>query len=357
MAQFPYLVIDTFDNGATTGTKTDTQSKGSYPHYSTMAKQFGVVPWRGAYSFLLNLSTGTATTDCYITYAAADCAANTYWSVGFALYLKNIVMSNTSRHGLARCMAGATVETSLDLLYTTAAGLQLCFDETGAGTTVTLPIEQNRWHWIELYGVNDPGANNGTANLVLNGLAAGSLSSLDQGAFTDLLIGAVGPDAGTTGQMFFDDVQVSGTAATEVRIGYQKRFPWSIHLSSITTASRGTHLFVGPGTVRRLNLLTTNSGDAIALYDTDTANTTAAYPTLVAQCQTATGLYEFEGPWQFERGCYAVVTAVGANGARAIAHIDPSPPYGYHKTIYYQNEAALKTYAIYGRKNSPPDIV
>src|SRR3990170_7133489 len=123
MAQFPYLLQSGFEAGATNFDTaiTDTQSKSlGYLHYAQSARQYGVVPYRGAYCWGVNLGTGTATTSIYQTQAGYNITANNYWSFGMALYLKNIVMSNASRHGLVRMMATATVEASLDLYYTTA---------------------------------------------------------------------------------------------------------------------------------------------------------------------------------------------------------------------------------------------
>jgi len=356
MAQFPFLLQSGFEAGATNFDTaiTDTETKSSYPHYTTTATKWGFLPWRGAYCWVIDQSTGAGTTtDVYQTQAAFNVAATYYWSVGFAFYAKNTTMADGDRTSIVVCSAGATDETVLQLYYTTAGGLQLLLSEandTAVGSNPVTPLSENEWHWIELHGVVDPGANDGTANLVLDGRAIGSLASLNQGDFTDLFVGLLNIDAGHNAGIYaFDDITVTGIATTAVRVGYKSQYPMNVHVSAISTSSYGEHLFIGPGTVRELDLLTANAGDCIRLYDTDRAYTTGTYGAIAEADYSASVTY-LVGPFEFKRGCYCVTTAAGANGARGLVYIDPAPTDGYAKALYYGFPQNLMNYALTTRK-------
>ena len=357
MSLFPYLYQSGFETGAveTGGILTDTTSKSSYPHYSESIPKFGITPWRGAYCWVIDQSTGTGTTDCYITVAGANVTADYYWSMGFAFFAKSTVMANTNRTTLVQLANSGTDEVCLQLYYTTAGGLQLLLTEaydTAVGSNPVCPLVENQWHWIELYGtVDDGGSDDGTAYLVLDGNAIGSLSALDQGAITDMLIGLDDIDAGHTAGIYaFDDILFSGIDTSEVRIGHRRRYPLSPHTSAVASSSYGEHICVGPCTIQDVSILTANAGDMIRLYDTDTGVTTGTYP-LVEEVAFSSGLPVNSNPIKFERGCYSVITAAGANGARGLVRIHPDPPCGYPVARCYGNEANLKYLAAHrGRR-------
>lgn len=349
MAQFPALLQAGFETGATNFDTaiTDASAKTTYPHYTDLIGGYGIVPWRGAYCWMVDQSIGTTTDANYQTQAAFNVAASNYWSIGFAFYAKSTVMANGNRTSLV--WANAVKEFDLQLYYTTAAGLQLLLTETGAtavGANPTVALTENAWHWIELHGIVDSGAgNDGTVTLVLDGNTVGTVSSLDQAAFTDLYVGLEDIDAGHTAGIYaFDDITASGINTTAVRVGYRNQYPWNPHVSATASASYGEHLFVGPGTIDSAVLLTANAGDAIQLYDTDTGYTTGTYGA-IAEANYSSGMPVIDGPLAFERGCYCVITGAGANGARGIVNISKDPPSGYPIAQCYGNKANLKHYA------------
>lgn len=359
MAQFPYIYQTGFESGAvdTGGAETDTGSKGSYVHYVDLQRKYGFLPWRGAYCYLIDQTAGN-TTEVIQTVAGFDVSASNYWSFGFAFYAKNTEMANGDRSTIAACKATATNEVTLQLYYTTAAGLQLLLTETAStavGSNPVCSLSENEWHWIEMYGkVDAGGGNDGTAYLVVDGNAIGNIGSLDQGAFTDLIVGLTDIDAGhNNGYYAFDDIYVSGVDTSAVRIGYRSRFSMTPHVSAIATSTYGEHIFLGPGTLREVTLLTAAAGDLIRVYDTDRAYSSGDYGPMISEANFSSGYPVIAGPLEFQRGCYVKITAAGAAGARGVVSIDPAPCEGYSKALYYGNEANLKRYAMNGRKELP----
>jgi hypothetical protein len=350
MAQFPYLYQSGFEAGAVDagGAITDTESKSSYMHYIEMIPRYGITPWRGAYSWVIDQATGT-TTACLQTIAGFNVSDTNYWSIGFAFYAKDTLMATGERSTIMEGNSGTTTnEFTLDLYYTTAAGLQLLLTETAAtavGSNPVCALTENEWHWIELYGVNGSAA--GTVYLNVDGNLIGGVTSLAQGAFTDLYFGlsviAAGHNAGVYA---FDDILISGVDTSAVRIGYRNRYPMNPHVSAISTVTYGEHIFVGPGTIAEASLLTANAGDILRLYDTDTGYTTGTY-NLVAEANYSSGMPIISGPLKFERGCYCAITAAGSNGARGIVNIAQDPPCGYPIAACYGNKANLKYLAIH----------
>jgi len=348
---FPYLLETGFEAGATgfDTAITDTQSKSlGYLHYSESAKTYGVTPFRGAYCWGVDLSVGTKTTAVYQTQAAYNVTADNYFSFGFAVYISsNLVMAANDRFTIAAGMASSTEEVVVDILYTAARGYDIVLDETNGGTpAVYTQFALDKWHWVEVAGhCDDGGTNNGTATLYFDGYNIGSLSSLDQGAFTDLYIGAINQDLTTTaGYVFFDDCIGSGIDTSAVRVGYRSRYPINPHISA------SQHLFVGPGTVDNIQLLTGTANDMLRLYDTDRANTDGTYQhvaEIMVEGTTYSTTADKDGPFYFQRGCYAVISGTNPRAQAAISMNNLERP-----TIYYGNDAALKNYAL-KRKERP----
>ena len=342
---FPYILETSFDDGATgfDTAVTDTQAKISYPHYTTMVKTYGVAPYRGAYSMMLDQSIGVVGTAANQVQAAMNVAASGPWGIGFALYVKSdIVMANTNRFTICSLdSAGPVSETVVDLVYTTAAGLQIHLNElqaTAIGALPIQPISMNEWHWIDLSGVYDSGAGDGVSSLYVDNVLVGTLTALTQadGAI-DFKLGVIGADAGTTaGHIFFDSV-----VADEARVPYVERYTANRHVTA------NEHIFVGPGTIKGARLLTTTAGDLLRLFDCDTGMTTTGGALLKSSSVEITAMnptLDYEVP--FYRGCYAQIA--GTN-PRAQVSVDFSPPAGYPKSIWGVTEEGVKRYALLRR--------
>jgi hypothetical protein len=341
MAAFPPLCESGFDTNALGGdiAETDTASAGAIRHITESVPLYGITPFRGAYCYIIDQSVCT-TTECKLVSAACNVTATNYWAMGFAFYAKSTVMATGNRTSLVKLLDGATEEVCLQLYYTTAGGLQLLLTEasdTAVGSNPVCPITENAWHWIELYGVNDPGSNDGTAIGVIDGLTQLSLGSLNQGAITDMQIGLDDQDAGHTAGLYaFDDIYFAGIDTSAVRVGYRSRWPINPHIST------SGHVFVGPGTLMGAQLITATSGDILRLYDTDRGTSTGTYH-LVAEV-TASGTPTISGPLTFERGCYAVISGTNPRGIVFIEQ-GANEYIGAPYTRCYGNEANLRMWA------------
>lgn len=341
-----------FEGNACDGdlTETDTTSAGSVMHYTDMVIRHNIDPWRGAYSYVIDQSVCT-TTECKLVSAICNVTTAYYWALGFAFYAKGTTMATTNQTTLAALISASGLEVALNLYYTTAAGLQLSLTETaGATATCVADLTENKWHWIELYGRNH--STDGTAYMVLDGqLVPSGLTGLDQAAITDLQLGVDDQDAGhTAGVYAFDDIYFAiEHVSVQPRIGYRSQYSMNPHVSAITTSTYLDCIFIGPGTVSSVDLLSGTSGDVIRLYDTDTGYYTGVYAdALVAEiANTGTELETntIFGPFRFERGCLATITVAGNTVIRGIVHIDSAPKDGYPIARCYGNKALLKDYA------------
>ena len=343
---FPYLGEVTFEDGtAGTGNAlTDTQSKSlGYLHYTESVARYGVVPYSGAYVWGLNQATGTKTTECRNTIAALNVANTEHWAAGCAIYLKGIVMGNGDRTTVLQAW-GATGQGTLQLYYTTAGGLQLLGSlahDTAVGTNPVTTITQNEWHWIEIRGDVQTGGT-GTLDFFLDGAQFGAqVDTLTNVAITDLYFGAINADATcTAGLIFFDDVICTSHATVQPSVPMIERFRWN---PVVTSYTQGQHVFVGPGTVASLSLLSGVTTDYIRMYDTD-VHYTATGESFVGEVHSTLGVTEVAttyGPFAFERGCYVVLSSATARGQ---VHIDRGQATGYPMWIAH-NDAGMKSYA------------
>jgi hypothetical protein len=190
------------------------------------------------------------------------------------------------------------------LRYTTAAGYEILAAQNASDAAVSSAvISLGKWHWVEAYGTLDTGTV-GTIALALDGNASTAVTALTQIAVTDAEFGVIGQDAGTTaGKLIFGPVVFDNA-----RVGnpYPRYSPHRILTSS-------QHVFVGPGTVSRAELVSTANNQTLTLYDTDTGNTSDAIP--VAHLDNGildTGTRVMSDPLYFQKGCYAAVSGGNA---------------------------------------------
>lgn len=350
MAQFPYTAQGGFETGAVDSgfALTDTQSKTlGYMHYTTSMRKHGVVPFRGAYCWGVDQSLHT-TADCNQTVAAMNVADGSYWAARGAFYLQNITMAADARVTLVKSISAGADEGCLQLYYTAAGGLQLLLtqaNDTAVGTNPVCPVTQNEWHVFEIYAYNKNGAA-GTLACRIDGQLMGTVTGLTNAAITDTKFGSMDAGAGefTVGKIFFDDLYCHLDTAA-VRFGTPKRFPASVHVSAIASQDYTDVIFVGPGTVREISLLTAVSGDTLRLYDTDSVETTGTY-NFITELTVAGGVTYVDSPIELQKGCTVVLHPNGAAGARALVTVDLDPPSGFHHPLTYGNEAILKMWAM-----------
>ena len=330
------------ENGFELGTlghfdaESDSDSKLSFPHYSELAAIPGMpMPYRGAYCMRVDLSLGTA--DAYVQETGSwDTAAD-----GTAIHFRfmfwfgaprgqSVTMANNDLFSIFELWSATnTVEAAIFVQYTTANGYRLGVNETSSASGASfLGLTLNEWHCVELAATIDNAANNdGTLVLRLDGGAATTVSSLNQGAITSGVVGTIGIDAGTTrGVCLFDEI-----VADDARI-----FPplerWPDEL--LMTASG--HAFVGPGTIENITLMSgAGTDNVVSVFDTDTAYTSDASNIVTELKNTANNeLVDPAGmPVNVIRGAY--ISMSGTN-PRAMVKICKASTYG--------SEGAMKTY-------------
>lgn len=313
---FPYLSEATFDDG-TKGhfdVETDTETRLDFPHYSTLANAANqTVPYRGAYCMRAALANDGSPADAYVQETGAwDLAATN--SIFFRLVFwvsPNITMANNDEFAILQLWSGATtVEGGAYINFTTANGLRLGIGETSASSFK--PLTTGVWHTLELKFVIDSGVgDDGTIDAWLDNGAFTQVTALDQAAITSGVVGVLSQDVGTTaGTVLFDSI-----LADDARIyPITDRFPQT----RLLTASE--HLFVGPGELERISLLSgAGTDNVLTVYDTDLGVTLDATNIVDEIKNTANSqTVDREMPLRFTRGCY--VTLSGTN-PRAVAKI------------------------------------
>lgn len=311
--------------------ETDTGARLDFPHYSDLAREPGVsMPYNGAYCLRVDLA--KSTNDAYLEETGSwdTSAAGTIYFRWMLWIHPGITMANNDQFNILLLQsAGPVSEVVAGLIYTTAGGLKFGVGETAI--TSSLPIQTGKWIPVEVKAVIDSGVgNDGTIAYWVNGVAGTQVASLDQGAITQGRFGVVGQDAGTTaGVLLMDDL-----IADDARIYWPaERFP------SMVPINATGHIFVGPGSVEGLSLLTTTSGDNIKLYDTDVAYTSDATSAVFEV--DASNLVSMSGPVYFHRGCYAVVTGSSCRGQVFLTRNWQKP--GVTPPKYY-NEAGMRRY-------------
>lgn len=329
---FPWVYEEDFELGTlgNFNSETDTETRLDFPHYSTLAKVPGVLmPYRGAYCMRVNLANDGSPADAYVQEDDGfDISSNGTLHIRFMLYVSpNIVMADTDEFIILALQAsGPTTEAVIAINYTTADGLRLGTGETAA--TVFLPLTTGVWHAVELHvELDNAGSNDGSLIMRLDGAAATTVSSLDQGAIIQARLGVIDQDAGTTtGTVLFDDV-----ITDDARIYMPTfRFP----LSPILTKSG--HAFVGPGYVDSANLYSgAGTDNVLALYDTDFGDINDASKLKFELKNTANsamvGSNKTE-PIYFRRGCYVSLTGTNPRG-----QLDIRP-------MVYGSDGAIRNY-------------
>jgi len=312
---FPYLGASNWELGTALDgfwdSEVDTNAKLNVRHYTELfASPVREVPFRGAYCPQINLALGTA--DAYLEEAITiGLAARRF--VRFYVYVQGLTMAASDRFTLFQFQsAGPTSEVVVDV-RNNAGNLEILAAETGAAGAPNIrnaDLVQGQWHCVELDVTIDAGVgNDGIIRLFLDGQQVGTdLGGLDQAAITQMRLGTMGIDAGTTaGHVLFDEFVVDdGTT----RIGTLDRY----EVTRLMTQSG--HIFLGQGQIEEAYVYDGDSADStLELYDTDTADT--LQPLILPRLRL-TSADRIGDKWlsmgTFKRGCYA---SLGGTNTRA----------------------------------------
>ncbi|HEY6043495.1 MAG TPA: hypothetical protein VIU43_01225 [Nitrosospira sp.] len=335
---FPFLSHCNFEDG-TKGhfdSETDTGNRLDIVHYSDLARFPGLpAPWRGAYACRVDLA--KSANDAYLQEDTSwDLSASGTIAFRFMLWVsKDLVMADTDEFVvLVLQSAGPVSEVVCAINYTTANGLRIGVGETAASQF--LPLPQGRWVNVEVVATIDSGAgNDGTINLYVDGSAATQVTALDQAAITQGRFGVIGQDAGTTaGTIIFDHIIADDARVYPTEPG--QRFA-----DNQVLLAAGQHLFVGPGCLENISLITGGTDNVLQCWDTDTANTNDVNRRKVdLRTSTAKEIVDPAGmPIKFLRGCYITLSGTAAaEGPTAIAKLG--------SVSYWGGDGPIKNYGL-----------
>lgn len=332
---FPYIFESNFEAGSNAewDTETDTAAQLDFPHYTTLA----ALPWAtcapftGAYCARITLSGGTA--DATLTEGDIDISADTARYFAFNLWFSpNFTgTADDTVHLFELQASGPTIEGVFGFRVVAATNvINLGIGELAPTVFSTQPIERGRWYTVELtVDLDDGVSNDGSINLFVTPwnapyslTADATVSSLDQGAIAQGVLGVQNQLATTTGTILIDNFIMD-----DARIYPRKdRFPQTKFLT------KTAHVFVGGGDLENITLIDGGSGDCVlTVYDTDRADTTDVYNSKVVLQSTANDeIVDPAGvPICLSRGCYVVLS--GTN-PKAVAKVCKAPfysPQGY----------------------------
>lgn len=294
----PYNFQENFELGTLGAwdSETDTQPKLNYRHYTTLVgKPPYEPPYRGAYCVEIDVSVGTTTAFLEEVIAVA---ASTAGYIRFYLYVSDLVMATSDVFNILIVQSVGPADELLVRLINTAGTILL---SAGDGTTFrTVALVQNRWHAIEL-AFNTGSGVNATMDFFVNNVQIGAqITSITMAAVTQIRLGAMGLDAGTTaGRLLLDEFVMDGARIYPL----DGRFPTTRYLTQTS------HIILGPGQLEDVYLLDGGSSDTtLSLYDTDSADLSAGL--IVPTLQLTSG-YRSGDPYlstaTFKRGVYAVL--------------------------------------------------
>lgn len=303
---FPYIFNANNELG-TTGdwaSETDTASQLDIVNYVELGRYpwSSCAPYSGAYDIRVVLSGGTA--DAFLkssTIAQAD--TNVSW-YRFPIWFSPTFGATADDTFAILELQGAAsaVTVSFGGKVTAATGdLQLGIGAAASAavpaTFMVQPLQRGVWYTVELKVDCETNAT-GTVDMYVTRdgdpqqiAAHASLTAKTNIAITAGVLGIQDQLATTTGVMLIGDfVQDDGQLYVQTRYRGQR------------TVLKSGHMFVGPGSVEAIAILSTGSSDTVKLWDTDRADVTVdngAVVELAIGAQTA-----FSGPMQFQRGCY-----------------------------------------------------
>jgi hypothetical protein len=129
-------------------------------------------------------------------------------------------------------------------------------------------------------------------------------TSVEGIAITHAWLGVQDHKATTLGTILIDNFAMDGNV-TPARI-----YPDKDRFSCTRTITGNEHAFIGPGTITNVTLASTDAGNIVTIYDTDTAQAYQGNKKLVISNHTAAETVDAGGvPFEVTRGCYVETTA------------------------------------------------
>ncbi len=340
---FPYLFEENFEGGTlgSFDSESDTDSVLDFPHYTELARfpWPNYAPFRGAYVARWRLNGGTA--DATLTEGDVNISADATAGIRFAFYLApDFTATADDTMNFIELQASATIELAVGFRITAATGaIEIGIGELTPTAFLTPTLQRGRWYQGQVYGDLDNGVgNDGSFTLNVEGATA-TVSTLDQGAITDAVVGFQLHLATTTGTVLLDSIVFETAAAgTSSRIyPIIDRYPLEMHLT------KSGHVFVGPGQVLHVALATGAAADnTVTVYDTDRGNTNdaAKTPIYLANVTASELVDSATPPVQVTRGAYVV-----------LAGTNPQARVSIGQAVAYGSGGAVKGYGTRRRVN------
>ena len=319
MAIHPWEIEKNFETGAENGTRweefgaaaTDTDNILDVAHYPTLVAEHptepGAIPWSGAYCGRIQMGTGT--NDAFFNEADDTDAfiANDTAVFRFRIYIGNSATATSADDvTILRFNSAGPDDPTVGLHF--AANGDVNFHANGVDGNI---VAKGQWYTVDglIEIAAGAGTDDGSTTIYVtpdNGWSGTTVyataTSQDNDVWADLDFG-IGDKLGTTtGLILLDNLVVNEDS---------NRFHASPNrYSNKQMLTAPGHLFVGPGTIKNLTLIsganTANSGTGIALYDTDVYRINDS-DNRVAQYFATAASETFDPPdvpIKFRRGCY-----------------------------------------------------
>ena len=330
----PWVFQENFesgDKGNFDGTTVDGGGALSFLHWKRLRALPGApMPYRGAYLPQIDLSAVDSSGTYFLEDTTFDHATTDVTRyIRFYLYItSDLTMAASDIFDIFQIRSAAAAEVTFSI-RSNAGVIEIGVGET-AGATRTRPITLGEWHCVEatmLLAVD--GGGDGTIDFFVDGTQVGAqIESLTQTTTTNARLGVQNIDAGTTaGRIYFDQIVYD-----DARV-----YPLATRKPRQIIVTDSEHIFVGPGNVSSATLLTTGASNTMVLYDTDTATTTDATSRIVElDLTTHTSV---DGPYYFEKGCYAVLAGTAPRG-QVTVDLESARPHIYPESAWMRNYAS-----------------
>ena len=321
---FPWIFHSNFESadGSEWDSETDTESQLDFPTYRELARfpWGGAAPRAGAAVARWTLSGGTA--DAILIEADIDIALSANRFVRFDVWFSpDFAATADDTFPLLELLAVATQEVVCGAKITATTDEVVLGIGEVAPTAFGAPIKKGVWYTVELDISLSSGGADGTVDIYVTEVGhpasttiyAAQVGSLTQAAVTTGSLGTQDVLATTTGVILIDNFVLDDT-----RVYPDSRY------SNAPVLTKSSHVFVGPGFISSAALLTDEANNKMVLWDTDRADTNGM-ENFKIELDIDGNHTSWDGPLEFKRGCYAVLSGTDPRGQVFLArnHLEP----------------------------------
>lgn len=288
---FPYVFESNFERGDNSDwdSENDNENIIDFPHYTELAR-FGLTPYSGAYCMRAVMA-ASGTADAVVIEGDLNVAVGATRQVSFWCYLGSDLLDNTVVDVInifELQSASNNIETRVGINVPVGGPLNFRLS-VAAGSNNGAALEADHWYLLEIdVTLDSGGSNDGTLTLYVtrddqpissssNYLA---IDTLDQDEVLRGVLGIQNRKDTTSGTVLFDDFVFDEGSRTQREI-----HRWS----KTRRLTQSGHIFVGPGKIDNVTLVTRGTGDqSLRLWDTDRARVPVFGSPLVEMHQVGT---------------------------------------------------------------------